>query len=343
MSEPIQGVIVPTITFFEEGGKVDPFANEVLIRHILENGADVLFLMGSTGEGLYFNKVESQKKAKYLREVQKVLGNIEDKKQIVIGVYGKKPKHVIKDIENCSKEISDAGFVIPPPKDRKLDTMEQIEFFGKIIENKQGKEIYLYNNPNSFGGTEISEKALEELKKYNNLKGIKDSSGTLEQKKMYLSFLSEDFSVSCGKEGMMGEFLKIIPEEKREMAGLVPSISNLINVPKKIFKLGKAARDEEMLKLQEELNSFRNNIYDATEPKGKAQRGVKIALKYLYGEQWEDLYENFHGEAKKGPNPITLFISPSLQRTVEKETKQNMFNTIDYIRKKGYINTIKRD
>jgi hypothetical protein len=51
----------------------------------------------------------------------------------------------------------------------------------------------------------------------------------MEQKLVYLDFLSENFSVSCGKEGVIGTFLKNIPLNKRKYAGFVPSLSNLTN------------------------------------------------------------------------------------------------------------------
>ena len=65
-SKIISGVIVPTLTFFEEDGAIGKKANEALILHLIENSVNVIFVLGSTGEGLYF-KSKPQKKREYLQ------------------------------------------------------------------------------------------------------------------------------------------------------------------------------------------------------------------------------------------------------------------------------------
>ena len=52
--QQINGIIVPSITFFNENFEVNIELNSLLFRHLLLNGADCIFLFGNTGEGIEF-------------------------------------------------------------------------------------------------------------------------------------------------------------------------------------------------------------------------------------------------------------------------------------------------
>jgi len=182
-SKPVTRVIVPTITFFDEEGHIDLKANELLIRHVIVNRADSLFLMGSTGEARFFlDKPEERRK--YLELAKSTIEQYQQSPlPIIIGAYGEEPDQAIADINMCLEVIPDAALVVPPPFNNKLETYEdQIAFFEPIF-NAISAPIYLYNNPDNFAGTEIPIEVVEYLKKFSNFLGIKDSSGSDDQKK----------------------------------------------------------------------------------------------------------------------------------------------------------------
>jgi dihydrodipicolinate synthase/N-acetylneuraminate lyase len=325
----ITKVIVPTITFFEKGGKIHEAANKLLIQHIIANQPDSLFLMGSTGEGLYFrDKIEE--KMKYIKIAKDVL-NAADLSQtipILIGVYGEITSEVIDDANNSLKVVENASLVIPAPTGRKLEPADQLEFYTEIFEQLSAP-IYLYNNPGTFGKTTIDLGVIEKLKeKYSNFKGIKDSSGTIEQKQTYLKALSDNFTISCGKEGMLAEFLTHVPKDKRTNVGIVPSIANIVNTCRKIFDLGCEGKDAEMLALQDHMNQFRSKIYDSAQGSGKAQRGLKIALKTLYKGVLDDW---------------PLAVRPELIRDVEPETVKSIEEQANAVKRDGYINLVEEN
>ena len=57
----LNGVICPTITFFNHNFEVNTELNSLLFRHAQLNGANAIFLFGTTGEGVYFsNKLEEK-------------------------------------------------------------------------------------------------------------------------------------------------------------------------------------------------------------------------------------------------------------------------------------------
>ncbi|MHA1338701.1 MAG: dihydrodipicolinate synthase family protein [Promethearchaeota archaeon] len=369
----VTGNIVPMITYFDNEGKIDEVACRLQALHILKNGGDAIFLLGSTGEGLFIKEID--KKFNYERSklilvvIDTVIQFLYSKKEniqqntlnsenspipIIIGAYGESGDDVLEDInlilKRCLEFLEDhyleyqfiskfiknksfkqflaqfiQGFVIPPPKQKLSE--KHLEEFYKIILNSINFPVYIYNNPNSFGGNVITVNIIKELMNYNNerLKGIKDSSNALKQKEEYISFLSPSFSVSCGKEGMIGTFMQKIPTHLRKLAGVVPSIGNLTNVPKTIFDLGVNNKDKQMLELQAEMNKFRNKIYDSTVNKGKAQRGIKICFKKLY----ENLYDK-----------IPFVVMPEFHREIPNEIIMEMYKTLEYCIEKNYIQKI---
>ncbi|MHA1819673.1 MAG: dihydrodipicolinate synthase family protein [Promethearchaeota archaeon] len=369
IQKSLNGVIVPTLTYFEEDGTIREDVNRLQLIHCVEHGADVLFLLGSTGEGTFFKDMGEKglkEQIKYIFIAIDVVVSymIKDNKRIplLIGVYGEDSGEVLEEIrklkeamvgwfnehiaeyayipkylrslkgaeDNKGGEILMQfvdGLVIPPPRKRKLDQVELINFYSKILENIS-IPIYLYNNPSTFGNNIISKEVLMNLLKFPNLFGIKDSSSTLEQKKEYLELLSkkENFSVSCGKEGMIGDFMmQISDRELRIRCAVVPSLSNMTNNAKKIYNAAINMEDDKVLAEQNEMNSFRNKLYDAEESKGKAQRGLKIAFKVLYEDLIQDIPTN---------------VRPEFKRVLSEEKITEIKNTLNYCLSKGYTRKI---
>jgi dihydrodipicolinate synthase/N-acetylneuraminate lyase len=318
---PVTGVITPTITFFQSDGSIVKDANQLLIKHIIANHADCIFPLGSTGEGRFFlNKPEEKKK--YLRWVKEAIESSSNPDiPIIIGAYGEKGPEVNTDAKLIHEIFPDAALVIPPPVNRKLSPPEQREFYSSILDS-ESCPIYAYNNPASFGGTNIDTTIMEGLKEYPHFKGLKDSSGSSSQKEEYLKLVTSKYTVSCGKEGMLAEFLALIPVAQRKLLGIVPSIANLTNTCHEIVKFGLEGNDSAMLALQAEMNIYREKIYDGAVASGKAQRGVKIAFAYLYKDMGIE---------------IPTSVSPKLQREIPLSDIQSIQHQTDELVKNGSI------
>ena len=69
-----------------------------------------------------------------------------------------------------------------------------------------------------------------------NLKGIKDTTDDFNNTRGFLDYISEQFLVYCGDENNYSAFLKLVPLNLRKYSGLVPSISNISNICKKMFQ-----------------------------------------------------------------------------------------------------------
>ncbi len=314
------GNIVPLFTFFSNGGVVNPKTMQRLVDFVYDNGADSIFVLGSTGEGLYFIDKPEQK-IQILKSTQDA--NDKWRKPLLVGAYGETPSEVANDVEFILKYVKTPYFVIPPPIKKHLSNEEQKQHYSEIFDRVHAP-IFLYNNPERFGKTEIDPSLCGYLKKYSNFMGLKDSSEADANKKEYLKYLDERCSISCGKEGSIAVFLKLIPVEMRKYAGMIPSISNVVNSFSAVWKSALSGKDEEMLSQQKVINEFRNKIYHSEIGSGKAQRGGKYALHYL---------------SKKYGNTIEFspIVSPELDKPMDESIKSRIETTVDWCITNGHI------
>ena len=76
----ITGVIVPSITFFNEDLKINTKFTSVLFRHIVLNGANAILLFETKGERIFFpEKIE-----KKVKLIQLAYETTEEKVPIII-------------------------------------------------------------------------------------------------------------------------------------------------------------------------------------------------------------------------------------------------------------------
>jgi len=166
------GVIVPSITIFNENYEVNLRANLILYNHILLNGADSIFLFGSMGEGLFFHNNVKEK----IKLIELAYHESNKKISILCGVFGNQADEILNQMEQLGKVFKDLFFVLAPPFKKKLNFAELNSFFENSIGsfNLQNK-IILYNNPTNFANNEIEIDHIKKLLHFSNVKGIKDT------------------------------------------------------------------------------------------------------------------------------------------------------------------------
>ena len=312
--QSINGIIVPSITFFNERFEVNSELNSLLIRHILLNGADSVFLFGNTGEGIEFIEKINEKR----KFVDLALNYTDDKIPLLLGAFGNKAEEAINQIELLGKHYKTLNFVITPPISRTMEKNELIAYFENILGSLTLKnQIFLYNNPQRFAKNDIRAEIVKTLLNFDNLKGIKDTTAKLNNTKEFIEFISESFAVYCGEENNYSAFLKLVPLKLRKYAGLVPSISNISNICKMMFQKALNSEDSQLDKLQEELHKQQKNIYDIKVPMGQEPRGLKQAFYALYKDKISL------------PEKEVIFVSTGLSRMLEQETKDMIKNTVE--------------
>ena len=215
------GVIVPSITIFNENFEAIVRANSILYKHILLNGADSIFIFGSMGEGLFFHNYVKEK----IKLIELAYNESDNKIPILCGVFGNQADEILNQMEQLGNIFKNLVYVIAPPFERKLNFTELDVFFENIVGSfNLDNGIILYNNPTNFAKNEIKTEHIKKLIKFSNVKGIKDTTMDIKNTQSYVQFMNKDFGLFCGIEFNYAKFFQSIPLKLRKYSGLIISV-----------------------------------------------------------------------------------------------------------------------
>lgn len=316
----IRGVIVPSLTFFNKDLEVNTELHSLLTRHLLVNGADSIYLFGTKGAGFYFSD-KLKEKIKLINLTLEVTGK---KTPLIVGIFGNNKDRIVDQLEELGKKFDTLNFIIAPPY------LEKIEDVNSYLEYILGtvnidNHIYIHNNREKFAGNEINPSIVKELISYGNFSGFIDSCDNINYCKSYIELINEDFSLLCENEENFQKFLQLVPLDLRKYAGIVPCVSNLVNLSSKLYFCAIEEKILDLHQLQEQINDIRNKIYDIKAQDGKEQRGLKYAFLYLYKSFSPNLIEDLN------------ILSPSLKGTLDEITKERIEAYVNYLINQKHI------
>ncbi|GAB4305102.1 MAG: hypothetical protein Kow0069_00400 [Promethearchaeota archaeon] len=271
------------VTLFDETPeRIHEAGMELAARHAVANGAQALFLLGSTGEGPWFHE-----RVERLKRFVKVVPDLVPREvPVLVGAFSRErsPERYRERLRVLESTTRIDGVVLAPPLDFLLEPNELKTFLTEVA-SSTSLPVFFYNNPGAFAGNQIDPAWIGEREwgALDHLVGLKDSSDSLQYKLDALElWAATGRNVYSGKEGTFGRLLLETSPRLRKFAGVVPSIGNLSRLPR---ALAEAASDRVVETLDEELNAWRNRFYDLSEPACKAQRGLKVAFEEAYGSE----------------------------------------------------------
>ncbi len=186
----LKGAMTAIVTPFK-GGKVDEEAFRRLIRRQIEAGIDGLVPCGTTGEAATME----------LDEYEKVIGiaveECKGKVPVLAGAGTNNTKKVI-ELANIAKGAgADAILSVAPYYNK--PTQEGLYLHYKTIAEKCDLPLVLYNVP---GRTSVNilPKTVIRLSEIDNIVGIKEASGSLNQVSEIIEGAKEGFSVISGDD-----------------------------------------------------------------------------------------------------------------------------------------------
>jgi len=316
----IRGVIVPSLTFFNKDLEVNTELHSLLTRHLLVNGADSIYLFGTKGAGFYFSD-KIDEKIKLINLTLEVTGK---KTPLIVGIFGNNKDQIIDQLEELGKKFSALNFIIAPPYLEKIDDVKSyLEYIlGTVNINNH---IYIHNNREKFAGNEITPSIVNDLISYDIFSGFIDSCNNINYCKSYVKQLNERFSLLCDNEEAFQKFLQLVPLDLRKYVGIVPCISNLVNLSSKLYFCAIEEKILELHQLQEQINDVRNKLYDIKAQDGKEQRGLKYAFLYLYKNFSSNLIEDLN------------VLSPNLKGNLDEITKERIEAYVNYLINQKHI------
>lgn len=194
-----KGIICAMITPLDENQEINPKATRELIDYLIDNGIYGLFILGTNGECHVLTDDEKVEFAKI------VIEHTNNRVPVFVGTGGNSTREVI----NLSKKMEAIGanalsvitpYFVPP-------TQQELIAHYKAVASAVNLPILMYNMPGKTG-INIEPESVRELAKVENIVGIKDSGGKLENMKAYLEVTKgEDFGVFSGSDSLILDIL----------------------------------------------------------------------------------------------------------------------------------------
>jgi len=184
------GTGVALVTPLDENGSIDFKSLKKLLSHTAK-GVDYYVVMGTTGESATLTKEEKESVLRF------VIANNRKGLPIVYGIGGNNTQNVIDEIRNTDLAHVDAILSVSPYYNK--PPQEGIYQHFMAIANASPLPIIIYNVPGRTA-TNLTADTTLRLAKHENIIGIKEASGNLEQCMMIAKLKPKNFMLISGDD-----------------------------------------------------------------------------------------------------------------------------------------------
>ena len=219
-----KGLGIALITPFREDGSVDYKSLVRLMEYQLDNGADFLCILATTGETPCLTKDEKQK----IKEL--VVSTVKGRVPILMGCGGNNTAAIVEELKTGDFRGVDGVLSVCPYYNK--PSQEGLYQHFKAIAAATSLPVVLYNVPGRTGVNLKAETTVRLARDCENIVAIKEASGSLEQVDEIIKNKPKDFAVisgddaltfpmiSCGAEGVISVIGNALPKEFSRMIRL---------------------------------------------------------------------------------------------------------------------------
>lgn len=193
LKHSLRGTGVAIVTPFDEKENIDFPALEKTINHLINGGVEYIVSLGTTGETPALDKVEKKDILEFTYE--KVGGRV----PVVAGVGGNYTKAVIQELEQLPLKQASAILSVSPAYNK--PSQEGLYQHYKSVAASAPIPLILYNVPGRTGRNMTASTTLK-LAELNNIAGIKEASGLMEQCSLLLKEKPADFMIISGDDAL---------------------------------------------------------------------------------------------------------------------------------------------
>lgn len=190
----ILGMGVALVTPFNKNKEIDYSALKRVIDHVVDNGADFLVALGTTGETPALFPEEKAKIKDFIRS------HTNGRIPLVIGVGGNNTAEIVKQLKEDDLSGYSAILSVVPPYNK--PSQEGLFCHFKAIAEASSLPVILYNVPGRTGVNMTADTTLRLAREVHGIIGIKEASGNIHQIQRLLREKPEDFTVLSGDDGM---------------------------------------------------------------------------------------------------------------------------------------------
>lgn len=259
------GVIVPMVTPFnrDENQSINYETGEQLVEKLIAGGASGIFTFGSNGEFHVCTPDERIEFSKFV--IEKVAGRV----PVYVGTGACSTHDAVEMSKRAEAIGADALSVINPYFMGISD--DQLKGYFETVAASVSIPVMLYNIPKSTGKN-IPASVVAEVAQIDNVRGVKDSSGDMENLKSYIeASAGRDVDVIVGSDG------KISAAHALGATGAIAGTGNLITeVVVNLWKALEAGDDAEAQRLQAEVEPIRDILHLGSTPQ-TLKRSLELA------------------------------------------------------------------
>ena len=220
----LKGTGVALVTPFHKDGSIDFRSLEKVVSHVIKGQAEYLVVLGTTGESVTISKDEKA-------AILDLVCDVNNKRvPVVLGVGGNNTQEILNQFSFFDFAKVDAVLSVSPyynkPSQRGI-----IQHF-KLVAGTCPVPVILYNVPSRTGSNMTAETTLALANEVENVIGIKEASGNMEQVMQIISSKPKDFLVisgddaitlplmACGADGVISVVANAYPKAFSEMVRL---------------------------------------------------------------------------------------------------------------------------
>jgi 4-hydroxy-tetrahydrodipicolinate synthase len=219
--DQLRGTGVALVTPFNEDRSVDYDSLKTLLNFVIDGGANYVVVLGTTGESSTLTREEKIEIINFSYEM------IAARVPVVVGIGGNNTQSVMKDIETFPLDKAAAILSASPYYSR--PSQEGIYQHYKAIAGVKSIPIILYNVPSRTGSNITAATTVRLAKDTDNINGIKEASGNMNQCMEILRDKPQDFlvvsgddqlalaQIACGMDGVISVAANCFPKDLTSM------------------------------------------------------------------------------------------------------------------------------
>jgi 4-hydroxy-tetrahydrodipicolinate synthase len=260
MNNKFKGTGVAIVTPFHKQGTIDFTSLERLIEHLISGGVNYLVVQGTTGETATLTREEKNALAGFVVEI------VNKRLPLVIGIGSNNTQEVINSIRTSSLDGFDAILTVTPYYNKPQQRGLYLHY--KNIATVSSLPIIMYNVPSRTSVNMKPETTLQLAAEFENIIGVKEASGSVEQVMEIIRNKPKDFLVISGDD------LLTLPLLGMGADGVISVVANAF--PKQFSDMVTLGLKGDMKKAREihyKLTDFTHSIFADGNPSG-----IKAAL-----------------------------------------------------------------
>ena len=259
-----KGLGVALVTPFMENGAIDFAAVAKIVDSLIAGGVDYILVLGTTGETPTLSTDERKALIRFVRD--RVAGRV----KLMVGVGGNCTHDVVKTLRTWDLRGYDAVLSVNPYYNK--PNQEGLYQHFKAIAEASPLPVMLYNIPGRTGVNMAPETIARLATDCDNIIGVKEASGNLEQMEQIKALTPSDFLLISGDDGLTVEVVK------RGGVGIISVLANAYPAEtKEVVSLALDGNTEEAEQKLKALDGIISSLFEEGNPVG-----VKTAL-YLKG------------------------------------------------------------